>query len=78
MLLPFISSRLISIFLLFSIPPGVDSGGNPKNIPDLTFEQFKGFHSSYYHPSNSRVYFYGDDDPMKVSSILFGCAFRVP
>jgi Zn-dependent M16 (insulinase) family peptidase len=42
---------------------GLDSGGNPKHIPDLTFEQFLAFHQRYYHPSNARIYFYGDDDP---------------
>eukprot|EP00600_Ochromonadales_sp_CCMP1393_P015327 CAMPEP_0175034098 /NCGR_PEP_ID=MMETSP0005-20121125/22411_1 /TAXON_ID=420556 /ORGANISM="Ochromonas sp., Strain CCMP1393" /LENGTH=1034 /DNA_ID=CAMNT_0016294879 /DNA_START=271 /DNA_END=3375 /DNA_ORIENTATION=+ len=49
---------------------GVDSGGDPLKIPDLTFDQFKSFHSSYYHPSNSRVFFYGDDDPMERLRLL--------
>jgi Zn-dependent M16 (insulinase) family peptidase len=40
---------------------GVDSGGDPKHIPDLTFEQFMAFHKKYYHPSNAYIYFYGDD-----------------
>lgn len=40
---------------------GVDSGGDPTRIPDLTYEQFKTFHEQYYHPSNSRIFFYGDD-----------------
>ncbi len=40
----------------------VDSGGDPLVIPSLTFEQFRSFHSDYYHPSNSRIFFYGDDD----------------
>lgn len=40
-----------------------DSGGNPAVIPDLTYDQFKRFHETYYHPSNSRIFFYGDDDP---------------
>jgi Zn-dependent M16 (insulinase) family peptidase len=44
---------------------GFDSGGDPKQIPNLTFEQFEAFHRTYYHPSNSRLYFYGDDDPEK-------------
>ncbi len=44
-------------------PYGVDSGGNPVNIPDLTYEQLTQFHASYYHPSNARIWFYGDDDP---------------
>ncbi|GAB0488821.1 hypothetical protein MMPV_000031 [Pyropia vietnamensis] len=40
---------------------GVESGGHPRNIPDLTWEQFSGFHARYYHPSNARMWFYGDD-----------------
>ncbi len=42
---------------------GLDSGGNPEVIPDLTFEDFMNFHKKYYHPSNSYAFFYGDDDP---------------
>ncbi len=44
-------------------PYNHDSGGNPENIPDLTYEQFKKFHETFYHPSNARIFFYGDDDP---------------
>jgi Zn-dependent M16 (insulinase) family peptidase len=44
-------------------PYGFDSGGNPDEIPRLTFDLFKAFHETYYHPSNARIYFYGDDDP---------------
>lgn len=40
---------------------GVDSGGDPRVIPDLTFEQFQEFHAKFYHPSNARLWFYGDD-----------------
>lgn len=40
-----------------------DSGGNPTVMPNLTFEQFQNFHETFYHPSNARIYFYGDDDP---------------
>src|SRR6202047_2769639 len=42
---------------------GLDSGGDPRNIPDLSYEQFKAFHARHYHPSNARLFFYGDDDP---------------
>ena len=42
---------------------GFDSGGDPKYIPDLTYAQFKAFHQRFYHPANSRIFFYGDDDP---------------
>src|SRR3569623_238570 len=41
---------------------GVNSGGDPKAIPDLTYSYFKGFHKRFYHPSNARIVFY-DDDP---------------
>jgi len=40
---------------------GVDSGGDPKEIPNLTFDYFKDFHGKYYHPSNAKFWFYGDD-----------------
>ncbi|OAY78579.1 Presequence protease 1, chloroplastic/mitochondrial [Ananas comosus] len=49
---------------------GVDSGGDPKEIPKLTFEEFKEFHHKYYHPSNARIWFYGDDDPKERLRIL--------
>ncbi|WP_127009889.1 insulinase family protein [Veillonella sp. CHU110] len=39
---------------------GHDSGGYPENITDLTYENFKAFYESYYHPSNSYIYLYGD------------------
>lgn len=42
---------------------GVDSGGDPRHIPDLTYKNFKAFHASYYHPSNAFIFFYGNDDP---------------
>ena len=40
---------------------GLDTGGNPAKIPDLTYDQFKAFHEAYYHPSNAYIYFYGND-----------------
>lgn len=41
---------------------GCESGGDPKDIPDLTYEQFLDFHRRYYHPSNSFIYLYGNMD----------------
>lgn len=49
---------------------GLDSGGNPKRIPDLTFEQFLAFHQRYYHPSNAFIYFSGDDDPRRRLTLI--------
>ena len=39
-----------------------ESGGDPEEIPSLTYEQFLDFHRTYYHPSNSYIYLYGDMD----------------
>lgn len=39
-----------------------ESGGDPAVIPNLTYEQFIDFHRTYYHPSNSYIYLYGNMD----------------
>jgi presequence protease len=49
---------------------GLDSGGDPSDIPRLTYRQFRHFHETYYHPSNARIFFYGNDDPKKRLKIL--------
>ncbi|HTM77056.1 MAG TPA: insulinase family protein, partial [Devosia sp.] len=41
---------------------GKSSGGDPKAIPDLSYQQFKRFHQKFYHPSNARAFFSGDDN----------------
>ncbi|MEG0216021.1 MAG: insulinase family protein, partial [Hungatella sp.] len=41
---------------------GYESGGDPKAIPELTYEEFLDFHRTYYHPSNSYIYLYGNMD----------------
>eukprot|EP00798_Chlamydomonas_sp_ICE-L_P006877 gene6877-30852_t len=47
-----------------------DSGGDPTVIPQLTYDQFKDFHAKYYHPSNAKFWFYGDDEPVERLRIL--------
>ncbi|EGC29605.1 hypothetical protein DICPUDRAFT_158791 [Dictyostelium purpureum] len=37
-----------------------NSGGEPNEIPNLTYEQLKDFHAKHYHPSNSYFFSYGD------------------
>ncbi|XP_072391784.1 presequence protease, mitochondrial isoform X1 [Diabrotica undecimpunctata] len=39
---------------------GVISGGDPQEIPNLTWNDLKNFHKQHYHPSNSRLYSYGN------------------
>ena len=41
---------------------GIESGGDPENIPELTYEAYLDFHRRYYHPSNSYIYLYGNMD----------------
>ncbi|HDZ23951.1 MAG TPA: peptidase M16, partial [Desulfobacteraceae bacterium] len=37
-----------------------DSGGEPSAIPDLSYEEFVEFHKKYYHPSNCKIFLYGN------------------
>jgi len=37
-----------------------NSGGEPSEIPKLTYEALKRFHETHYHPSNAYFYTYGD------------------
>ena len=60
---------------------GKSSGGDPKVIPELTYAQFRRFHQTHYHPSNTRAFFSGDDDPARRLEILdayFGQFERAP
>src|SRR5229473_1473687 len=36
------------------------SGGDPEDIPNLTWEKLKQFHATHYHPSNAYFYTYGN------------------
>ena len=49
---------------------GVDSGGDPDIIPELTREEYLDYHKNYYHPSNSYIYLYGDVDIVEQLSYL--------
>ena len=42
-------------------PYRFDSGGDPKDIPSLTFDQFAEFYDKHYHPSNAITYVSGMD-----------------
>lgn len=54
--------RAIMNSLYPDTPYGVESGGDPDCIPDLTYEAYLDFHRKYYHPSNSYLYLYGNMD----------------
>ncbi len=57
-----ILARMIQSSLFDDNTYAFESGGDPDNIPDLTYEDFVAFHKRYYHPSNSYIYLYGDMD----------------
>jgi Zn-dependent M16 (insulinase) family peptidase len=42
------------------IPSLNNSGGDPQKITDLTHQQLKDFHAAHYHPSNAKIFTYGD------------------
>ncbi|MDD3790185.1 MAG: insulinase family protein [Sphaerochaetaceae bacterium] len=39
-----------------------ESGGNPTEIVSLNYRQMAGYYASHYHPSNCRLFLYGDQD----------------
>jgi presequence protease len=57
------SSRLSDAMhsnLFPDITYGINFGGDPKVIPELTFEQLITFHKKFYHPSRCLFFFYGN------------------
>ena len=56
-------SQVMGRALLKSLYPDTtysnNSGGDPLEIPSLTWQDLKAFHSRYYHPSNAQFYTYG-------------------
>lgn len=56
-------SGVISRAIFGKTTYGFESGGDPKAIPDLTYENFINFHKTYYHPSNAYFFLYGDMEP---------------
>lgn len=48
--------------LVPDLPYKFNSGGEPKEIPNLTHENLKKFHETYYHPSRSIIFLYGNLD----------------
>ncbi len=57
-------SQVLGRSLLTALYPDTtyrnNSGGEPSDIPSLTWEALKNFHSRYYHPSNAWFYTYGN------------------
>jgi presequence protease len=52
--------RAVGKTLFKGLPYEHVSGGDPRDIPNLTWEALRRFHARYYHPSNARFFTYGD------------------
>lgn len=58
-----IESRLweaLSKYLTPDLPYAHNSGGDPKEIPSLSYEELIAFHQDFYHPSRCLFFFYGN------------------
>ncbi len=47
-----------------------NSGGEPEDIPSLTWQQLRDFHARYYHPSNAWFFSYGNLDLAELLGIV--------
>lgn len=47
-----------------------ESGGDPRSIVNLTYSKFVSFYSTYYHPSNAKLFLYGNLDPAEYLEYL--------
>lgn len=55
------TSYLYYIKFQESIFPDIkNSGGDPSKMTSLTYENLKDFHGKHYHPSNAKIFTYGD------------------
>jgi presequence protease len=57
-----------------SLFPGLtyahEPGGDPEDIPDLTWEQLRSFHATHYHPSNAYFYTYGNQSLERTLEVI--------
>ena len=47
-----------------------NSGGEPKEIIELTHDYLKNFHSKFYHPSNATYFTWGDIDAKEIQKFI--------
>lgn len=53
-------SEAMNEALFPKITYGYNSGGDPKVIPKLTYQELRAFHTEYYQPSRCLFFFYGN------------------
>lgn len=47
-----------------------ESGGDPLDIPNLSYEELKDFHKTNYHPSKATIMTFGDIDPKEIQDFF--------
>ncbi len=62
--------------LVPDLPYAYNSGGDPKEIPDLTYAKLIEFHETHYHPSCCLFFFYGNFPLKKHLDFLSTHAFK--
>jgi len=70
--------RRLTRALYPTVTYGFNSGGEPEDILDLSYEQLKDFHATYYHPANAWFFTYGNmplQDHLKVIEEQALCHF---
>ncbi|WOJ95503.1 insulinase family protein [Congregibacter brevis] len=53
-----------------------NSGGEPENIPELSYEQLQEFYQSHYHPSNATFMTFGDIPAAEHQAVFHDQALR--
>jgi presequence protease len=53
-------SEALNETLFPDVTYGYNSGGDPKSIPQLTYDELKQFYQNFYHPSRCLFFFYGN------------------
>jgi Zn-dependent M16 (insulinase) family peptidase len=53
-----------------------NSGGEPENIPELSYEQLQSFYKSHYHPSNATFMTFGDIPASEHQAVFHEQALR--
>jgi presequence protease len=57
------TARLYNLLMSKLMPDtiyGIDSGGEPSVIPELSYEELRAFHKKYYAPGHCLFFFYGN------------------
>ncbi|MBN1698378.1 MAG: insulinase family protein [Spirochaetales bacterium] len=49
-----------------------EAGGDPEHIPDLTFRKLLRYYRKYYHPSNCKIFVYGDISTADICEFVHG------